>query len=318
MRFGSVAEAKAWGQEKGRRVMFYEGAVLDVTQFGDMHPGGAGLIEKYSEQDISTIFHDPSLHRHDVLSIRMLESLEVGRTDSQPLVRTGYLDEDEPLMNQVRRLDAKQYLALLRRPHFFGASVRLFEMDFFEMFSLTDWKEIVLIYAIALGVWFQAIMAYGPGLLHLGVYVASCFVVWLLAEYLLHHFLFHSEEYLLNRFEWFRAFHFCLHGIHHVLPLDKYRILFPPIMGVPISLLIWLGLRLVLPDPFPHLLTAGITTGYLYYDMSHFAMHIVKRDQLRGKLRYHNRHHFADQEGNYGVTSAFFDQLFGTALPPLQ
>ena len=32
--------------------------------------------------------------------------------------------------------------------------------------------------------------------------------------------------------------------------------------------------------------------------------------------KYHLQHHFADYENGFGVTSRFWDRVFGTELPP--
>jgi len=32
--------------------------------------------------------------------------------------------------------------------------------------------------------------------------------------------------------------------------------------------------------------------------------------------KYHLQHHFADYENGFGVTSRFWDRIFGTELPP--
>lgn len=42
--------------------------------------------------------------------------------------------------------------------------------------------------------------------------------VWTLAEYLLHRFLFHSEDYWLPKHRYIFPMHFLMHGIHHAFP----------------------------------------------------------------------------------------------------
>jgi len=56
---------------------------------------------------------------------------------------------------------------------------------------------------------------------------------WTFMEYILHRFVFHSEDmpYFIHHPKFFVA-HFLLHGIHHAFPNDHYRIVFPPIWGV--------------------------------------------------------------------------------------
>lgn len=34
--------------------------------------------------------------------------------------------------------------------------------------------------------------------------------------------------------------------------------------------------------------------------------------------KYHLQHHFADYNNGFGVSSRFWDKVFGTELPPLQ
>ncbi|XP_051912602.1 uncharacterized protein LOC127594888, partial [Hippocampus zosterae] len=282
MRFSSLKEVETWAEEGGRCALLYKGSVIDATQFASMHPGGQAIVRSYANQDITEVFHDPGVHRHDYLSEQLLLSLEVGRVDDQPLAREGFLQEGEPLMHQVERLSLSEYLSLIKKPHFFGSSVRLFEMDFFEMFSHTAWPEVALVYSLALGFLLQRVLGHEVGWGTLVLYLLSCSLVWVLTEYLLHQFLFHSETYFLNRFYWFRKFHFCLHGIHHVLPLDKSTAHqephpFPPHHGVPILYLIAQGLGLVWAAPVPEVVTAGIITGYCFYDLWHYAMHNIKK-----------------------------------------
>ena len=45
--------------------------------------------------------------------------------------------------------------------------------------------------------------------------------------------------------------------------------------------LIWLGLSCIFNAPIPYLMSAGILSGYIIYDLSHFAMHIVKKDGFK-------------------------------------
>ncbi len=57
---------------------------------------------------------------------------------------------------------------------------------------------------------------------------------WTLGENVGHRFLFHGEDYWMkyipNNKE-IRTFHFLIHGIHHAFPMDRYRLVFPPLPG---------------------------------------------------------------------------------------
>jgi hypothetical protein len=57
--------------------------------------------------------------------------------------------------------------------------------------------------------------------------------------------------------------------------------------------------------------------GYLGYAFTHHATHHWRVDNgwsIRRK-RWHAQHHHAAQPGCYGVTSAFWDPVFGSAAP---
>lgn len=56
-------------------------------------------------------------------------------------------------------------------------------------------------------------------------------------EYGLHRWLFHLDEYLPNHPVAILT-HFLLHGVHHIVPMDPYRLVFPPVMAIPLSLVV--------------------------------------------------------------------------------
>ena len=64
----------------------------------------------------------------------------------------------------------------------------------------------------------------------------ACFgaLIWSVLEYLLHRFYFHGEDYWMKwlpKSKYIYTFHFFSHGIHHAFPMDRYRLVFPPILG---------------------------------------------------------------------------------------
>lgn len=60
-----------------------------------------------------------------------------------------------------------------------------------------------------------------------------CFIVgtiiWTILEYTLHRFLFHIDNVLPDR-PLFLMLHFLMHGIHHYLPMDRLRLVMPPVL----------------------------------------------------------------------------------------
>lgn len=113
--------------------------------------------------------------------------------------------------------------------------------------------------------------------------------------------------------------HFLLHGIHHYLPMDRYRLVMPPTLFV------------ILAYPFYHLahfvfsynwyaavaVYCGGIFGYILYDLTHYFLHHQNLPLwYKGLKKYHLEHHFLDYENGFGVTTRFWDQVFGTELAP--
>jgi sterol desaturase/sphingolipid hydroxylase (fatty acid hydroxylase superfamily) len=147
--------------------------------------------------------------------------------------------------------------------------------------------------------------------------VALVFVIgilsWSLAEYLLHRFVFHFEPDT----RWGRRLHFIIHGVHHDFPHDPMRLVMPPSVSIPLSILIFLLFRALLGPAWVLPFFAGFLIGYLVYDMTHYHIH-HHRSTNRLSLavrRYHYRHHFQQSDRGFGVTTPFWDRVFRT--PPV-
>jgi sterol desaturase/sphingolipid hydroxylase (fatty acid hydroxylase superfamily) len=144
--------------------------------------------------------------------------------------------------------------------------------------------------------------------------VALVFVLgilaWSLAEYLLHRFVFHFEPDT----RWGRRLHFIIHGVHHDFPHDPMRLVMPPSVSVPLSILLFLLFRMFLGPAWVLPFFAGFLIGYLVYDMTHYHIH-HHRSTNRLSLavrRYHYRHHFQQSDRGYGVTTPFWGRVFRT------
>lgn len=129
--------------------------------------------------------------------------------------------------------------------------------------------------------------------------------VWSLAEYIIHRFVLHNVIY-------FRG----LHDTHHATPT---ALIGTPIwmsfgiLVVAVLLPSWWLLGFELGNGF----TFGMTTGYLAYSFAHHILHhwrILPGSYLYRVKHRHALHHFRQDEGNFGVTTLFWDHVFGTAL----
>jgi len=143
--------------------------------------------------------------------------------------------------------------------------------------------------------------------------------VWTFLEYLLHRFLFHLDGYIPDNRVGI-TLHFTLHGIHHYLPMDKYRLVMPPALFVVLASPFWKLAHIIFAYNW-YAATAvycGGIFGYICYDLTHYFLHHQNLPLWYKQLKkYHLQHHFLDYELGFGVTSKFWDDIFGTALQPV-
>lgn len=132
-------------------------------------------------------------------------------------------------------------------------------------------------------------------------------LLWQLLEYSLHRWVFHARV----RGPRTQFLHFLLHGCHHKYPQDTVRLVFPPLPASWIATGIYAALRALLPSAaLARAVFGGVLLAYVAYDCSHYFIHA---GVLRGALaRSHLRHHFADSNARFGISSPLLDALFGT------
>ena len=138
--------------------------------------------------------------------------------------------------------------------------------------------------------------------------------IWTILEYGLHRFLFHVDNMLPDR-PFFLMLHFLLHGIHHYLPMDRLRLVMPPLLFTVLSL----PFTRLAYSLFPAAVANGIISGaffmYVGYDTMHYALHHTKLPAyIKEMKKYHLEHHYKNYEQGFGVTSRFWDWVFGTEL----
>ncbi|HWV75324.1 MAG TPA: sterol desaturase family protein, partial [Pseudosphingobacterium sp.] len=58
----------------------------------------------------------------------------------------------------------------------------------------------------------------------------------------------------------------------------------------------------------------GFILGYLFYDIGHYAMHHYNfKSGIMKKIKQHHMlHHYQDADKGYGVSSPFWDLIFGS------
>jgi len=232
-----------------------------------------------------------------------------------------FLDLNRPLFMQMLRSDFSKefYLEQVHRPRHYkgGDSAPLFG-NFLEPLSKTAWYIVPILWLpwVAYGTY----LGYNglSGFVETAAYWLTGLFLWTLVEYILHRCLFHLDKYLPNH-PIALTIHFLLHGIHHYLPMDKYRLVMPPTLFVALATPFWKLAHTVFFYNW-HAATSvfcGGIFGYISYDLTHYFLHHRNLPSYYRELKkYHLQHHFMDYENGFGVTSRLWDRVFGTELPP--
>jgi sterol desaturase/sphingolipid hydroxylase (fatty acid hydroxylase superfamily) len=92
----------------------------------------------------------------------------------------------------------------------------------------------------------------------------------------------------------------------------------PFAVSVPLALVFY-GLSRLIAGLLGHLVWgasffAGLVTGYVCYDMLHYAMHHFRLTSpvLAFLRRHHMQHHAVSWDKRFGVSSPLWDHVFGT------
>ena len=196
--------------------------------------------------------------------------------------------------------------------------IRLFKSDVVEAFTHIHPGVVLLIWLpVALWCAWRSLAVVGLSTGQTALLFAAGLAVWSFTEYVVHRFVFHFEprtpHSLIERLL------FLLHGVHHVQPQMRTRLVMPPIVSIPLALLFYglfalvVGSWLGMPNRVDALF-AGFISGYVGYDMIHYATHHLP---MRGRLlkalkRYHMQHHYQTPDDRYGVSTPIWDAVFGT------
>lgn len=104
------------------------------------------------------------------------------------------------------------------------------------------------------------------------------------------------------------------HDNHHTKP-QLIRIITTPILPVYVyDLLILAFVRFLLGVKVASGINCGIAIGQMSMDIAHMLFHSRWRPWfLEGARSYHNFHHFQEHEQAHGLTTPFWDMVFGTS-----
>jgi dihydroceramide fatty acyl 2-hydroxylase len=226
---------------------------------------------------------------------------------------TSPVDLRAALLPQVGAL-GEAYESWVHSPIRPEGSLRIFRSDGLERFTHIPWWLVLVVWvpvvatlhALARG--WQG-LAGGEAL----AYAALGLFLWTLAEYLLHRFVFHHRF----RSGLGRQFHFLAHGIHHLDPWDRTRLVFPPLAGMVVAAVLFVPIWAALPLGAALATMSGLLLGYIVYDMTHYYTHHGKPTTRWGKFlkAYHLSHHHKHADRMWGVSQPLWDVVFRTGRP---
>lgn len=214
------------------------------------------------------------------------------------------------------------------------ATCRMFESDFIERLShVQPWVPHVIFVPVISLAFFAGMQR--QGLAQAVVWALGGLLVWTIAEYVIHRFAFHPPQWIEDDTRRIAArlgpddavipalptlrhkFYFLVHGVHHDYPNDSTRLVMPPSVSIPLAAVFYYLFQSAVGSVAAPATFAGFIAGYLAYDTIHFATHHVRpRSSVSRSLkRRHFRHHYADSEKDYGVSSPLWDAILGTMSP---
>lgn len=313
----------------------------DIRRFLRDHPGGIKTLEYYKGRSVleamAKFKHSSSAYH--ILSDFKMESKDTsisGISENGRLItkeeKNRNVEEIQFLEELEARLDwSKPILGQLHRiaPHYnlwVNSAVyrkcRLFSNPILEGMTFTPWYLVPMF-------WVPAILYLGTTQLmeHVLCIDDSCkgnsisilayiwhvlcgICLWTIIEYTLHRWVFHLDPG--NSLTMIRI-HFLIHGLHHKVPFDGLRQVFPPIPALMLACAIYSPLSMLFD--YPSIKLVGGLLGYLTYDMIHYYVHHGSPSDgtyLYAMKRYHSNHHFVNHDKAYGISSKIWDYVFQT------
>jgi sterol desaturase/sphingolipid hydroxylase (fatty acid hydroxylase superfamily) len=190
-------------------------------------------------------------------------------------------------------------------------TVRMFNNDLMESLSRVHPAVPLIVYTpVILFFLFRSVITFKFTFITVLTLILLGLAVWTIAEYTLHRFIFHYEP----KSKFGEKIHFIFHGVHHDYPSDSRRLVMPPSVSIPLAVLFYFLFEALLGNDLVSPFFIGFILGYLFYDLSHYAVHhfAIKNKFFLTLKKHHMRHHFQDSTKGYGVSSPVWDDVMNT------
>lgn len=189
----------------------------------------------------------------------------------------------------------------------------MFDADWMDFFSRVDYKVPLFIYVpVILYYLYSSIFVEHISILYILPLIVLGLAVWTFAEYNLHRFVFHW----MPPGKLGAKIHFMFHGVHHDYPRDSKRLVMVPAVSLPLAVLFYFLFQLILGPALVKPFFIGFVAGYLFYDMTHYALHHVNfKSKFWLELKQHHMvHHYSDPDNGFGVSTTFWDLVYRTTF----
>lgn len=192
-------------------------------------------------------------------------------------------------------------------------TVRMFRNNFLESLSRIHFSVPLFIFLPVVGYFiYMSVAEYHLSVMSIIGYFLLGLFVWTFTEYVLHRFLFHWQP----PGKIGERIHFVFHGVHHDYPSDSKRLVMVPTVSIPLATLFYFLFKLIVGPFNVAPFFCGFILGYLFYDMTHYAIHHYNfKSNFWLDLKHHHMlHHYKDMNHGYGVSSKIWDYVFRTTF----
>ncbi|XP_068145633.1 uncharacterized protein Fa2h isoform X1 [Drosophila tropicalis] len=335
---------------KDKFIVKYRQQYYDISHFLHKHPGGINTLKGLNQGDMTARFMKAPPHSDAAMYLMQeykindqdvdtngsgktsVKRRHVAENDGVELLEqpsnqkedrnNNQLDESmehlvdwsKAMLPQIANI-TEHYDEWAHKP--VDRPLRLFGPWYLEMCTKTPWWVVPLFWIpVIIQCGWQDFYTSWHDVNQLTV-LSACFLfgilLWTFVEYTLHRWVFHVKL-TKNSGPWICTFHFLIHGLHHKVPFDSMRLVFPPLPGAVLAFIIYLPLSFFLFNP--RVVLSGALFGYLCYDMMHYYLHYgnPSTKHMVHMKRYHFQHHFSHQDLGYGISSPLWDVIFKTRI----
>ncbi len=190
-------------------------------------------------------------------------------------------------------------------------SIQIFKNPLLERFThVHPLTPFVLWFPLVGWLLWRSLSLHQLSIIEVGSLGLIALLLWTLVEYLLHRFVFHYE----GKTSLVQKLHFLIHGLHHADPIDPTRLVMPPAASIILAVIFYTVFRSILGSVLVEPFFSFFVLGYLCYDYIHFAVHHFSPRTFIGRFlkQSHMQHHYVSPHSRWGVSSPFWDYVFGT------